>query len=253
MVNPPAVADARYGVFTRIEALADGWTDTRLEGAVRRGELKRLTLGVYRSVRPEAGASSVQDIDDEHRARAVAAALAVPESVISHASAALMHDLPVLRRPGRPCITVRPRFTGDATCAHLYRAQLPDHHRDARRGIPCTSVTRTVIDVARHDGLMAGVVAADAALGVATSITALKDCLDECARWPGIANARKAVVLADARSESPLETLSRLRLAEIGFPTPALQTIIRRQAGASWPGSTSIGTSWAWSARPMVD
>jgi hypothetical protein len=45
------------------------------------------------------------------------------------------------------------------------------------------------------------------------------------AGWPGVRAARRAIEFADGRSESPLESASRLKLAGL-VPAPALQTSI---------------------------
>jgi hypothetical protein len=42
-------------------------------------------------------------------------------------------------------------------------------------------------------------------------------------RWPGTRQARRAIALLDPRSESPGESVSRVRLHQEGLPAPELQ------------------------------
>jgi very-short-patch-repair endonuclease len=46
--------------------------------------------------------------------------------------------------------------------------------------------------------------------------------------WPGVRQARDLLALATPEAESPLESLTRLRLHDDGFPTPELQVWIGR-------------------------
>ena len=87
----------------------------------------------------------------------------------------------------------------------------------------------SLIDLARWNGLMAGVAAMDAALhNGLCSADALQEAL---ARLPETARggprARQAVRLADGRSESPGESMSRVRMWEHRLPKPELQVSAR--------------------------
>ncbi|WP_304050085.1 endonuclease domain-containing protein [Jatrophihabitans endophyticus] len=92
--------------------------------------------------------------------------------------------------------------------------------------MPCTTVERTLVDLARH-GRRDGLVAADAAMheGLAGRDTLDKE-LEDAVGWPGVRQAREVLALADGRAESPLETLVRLALHDSGFPPPELQVSI---------------------------
>ena len=86
-----------------------------------------------------------------------------------------------------------------------------------------------LIDLARWNGLMAGIAAMDGALhnGLCSAET-LEEAL---ARLPETAGggprARQAVRLADGRSESPGESMSRVRMWEHRLPRPELQVSVR--------------------------
>jgi very-short-patch-repair endonuclease len=99
--------------------------------------------------------------------------------------------------------------------------------------VPRTGVERTIIDLAREHGTHAGVVAADGALHAGlTTADALSRAIARCRRWPGVRAARDALELADGRSESVLESRSRLALHRSGLPMPELQVAI----GNEWGG-----------------
>jgi hypothetical protein len=161
----------------------------------------------------------------------VAAALAVSGqgAVASHHSAALIHALELLgRQPSETVALTRP--PGTAGCRtggpgiRLHIGALPAGHAIIRRGLPVTSVARTVVDLARASSVQAGVVAADSALRSRQASKAdLELCVTTCAGWPGIQNARRAVAFADGRAESVLESISRVAFDELGLPPPDLQ------------------------------
>lgn len=222
------------GLFSRSDALAAGWTDDAIAHAVTIGRWRRLSPGVYA---PAAAAANV--LSSPAAARGAELLLArsaqrtCPRAVISHGSAALMWDLPTLGNGSRPCVTVAAGTALRGLAAvHLHRAGLPAAEVVTVGGARITSAARTVCDVARECGSDAGVVAADAALRARLVTPAqLGAQVSRCARWPGIASARRAVALADPLSESPLESLSRLRIAAAGLPTPELQVEIGDDLG----------------------
>ena len=74
--------------------------------------------------------------------------------------------------------------------------------------------------------------AADAALhGGRLAPSELADVLEGCAGWPGRRAARLTYALCDGRAESPLESLSRLRLAAARLPSPQLQAELSDELG----------------------
>ena len=112
-------------------------------------------------------------------------------------------------------------------------------------------MARTVVDIARTTSLREGIVVADSALHrKQTTKAELYAVIDGCARWPGIAQARRAVDFSDGLSESPLESLARLASADGGLPTPELQAWVGGdlggngrplgRAGFYWPAHATI-------------
>ena len=88
-----------------------------------------------------------------------------------------------------------------------------------------SNVSDTVVDLARWGGLTQGVCAMDAALAARLCTRAeLTDAVNHLATGArGIRSARTATRLTDARSESPGESLSRVRMWQATLPRPDLQ------------------------------
>jgi very-short-patch-repair endonuclease len=179
--------------------------------------------------------------DDPRRTHAVAAGAIIarnPDLVASHESAAYLHGIDVLLPPGAtiPPVTLtrRPQETSRSLVrgALIRPATLPDDHVTTVLGIPVTTVARTVIDIARTTGFMAGVIAADSALHKHLAVKAeFALVLHACAQWPGIIRARHVPDFADGRAESALESVARVRFAQYKIPAPALQVDIRSTQG----------------------
>ena len=173
------------------------------------------------------------DRGGEHLLR-LAAALAVagPGAVASHQDAAIVHGLALLDRPPSGVVTVTrsPKAPGSRTGRagiHLHVAKLGSRDVTVRRGVPVTSVERTVVDLARTLPFRAGVVVADSSLfSDQTSAATLHAVVDACERWPGTDRARQVVDFAHPLAESPFESISRVAFRDGGLPPPQLQVWI---------------------------
>ncbi len=209
-------------VFTRADARALGWSDSALSRAVRSGRLTKVRYGHFSST-----------VHRRPIVPAYAAAAACRGSVISHHHAALIYDLPLLDpAPARPYLTVPPRQTGDVAGALLHRAGLPPADVVAIGGFAVTSVARTLVDLARTLPLDSALVPMDAALHRRlVDRPALEEVLAQCANWPNARRAAQVIALADGRSESPLETVSRLVIQRLGLPIPQPQGLVRNRFG----------------------
>jgi hypothetical protein len=136
-----------------------------------------------------------------------------------------------LATPSRPRLTTTGNGGGERDIL-VHAAGLPDDERELWFGVPVTAVARTVSDIARNAGIRAGLVAADAALAEQL-VTAdeLSAAVERAAHWPGVRQARRVVDLASPLAESPLESLTRLLVADAGLPMPHLQVWIRTARG----------------------
>jgi hypothetical protein len=249
MRPPPEISTHQFGVFTTQQAATAGWTNSALDWAVRKHKLTRLAQGAY-VLSDKLTGSQIHDRRRHLAIRAAAAQLVIPACVASHATAALMAELPLLRLPDRPCVTVRPGFTGDAEWVHLHRASLlrPEHVLRSTDLLPRTTSARTIVDLARERGVDDAVVVGDAALQRRfTTLAALADVLASCANWPGIGRAREAVARLNGLAESPLESISRLRILESRLPRPRLQANVFDSDG-QWLARTDF----MWDADGVV-
>ena len=156
------------------------------------------------------------------------------DTVVSHASAALLWGLPLLRLPDVVHVRKPVRRSGGAA-GDVFRhvgAAPPDVVR--HRGFVVTSLAQTVADCARTLGGPGGLVVADAALAAGAG---RQDCIAIVERVPGargIRTARAVLRVADDGAESPGESRARGLLVALGLPAPETQVMIRTLSGVFW-------------------
>ena len=101
---------------------------------------------------------------------------------------------------------------------------MPADHLVPDAPVARLSTSRTILDIAREHGLEDGIVVGDAALRRRmTDGARLSRCAEVCTGWPGMRRARSLLELLDERAESPVESVSRLRLHFTNLPAPELQ------------------------------
>ncbi|MGN6606861.1 MAG: hypothetical protein ACTHMS_07610 [Jatrophihabitans sp.] len=222
--RPGGDAAVRQGfvLTTRQLRRALGWTDNDLRRERRRGTWWS----------PARGTASPLVIEGDdwlsrrrrHVLSAVAVALTHPERRIGTRSAAIVHGLPTLGIPDDPELTAPddPTF-GRHGAARSFRAAFTAEDETTWFGVPLLTPARTVVDLARHDRFD-GIMAADAALrdGLTTRLGLMAP-LRAGAGWPGIRQARGIVGVASPKAESPLESVTRLRMIDDRFPQIAEQ------------------------------
>lgn len=99
-------------------------------------------------------------------------------------------------------------------------------------GLTCVSPARAVWEVACRSSLEAGVVTTDSALRQQPTLAdALGELQDRFAYFPGSREGRRAIRLADGRSESAGESVTRVQFFRYGIPMPELQCPIRDDRG----------------------
>ncbi|MFC6705825.1 hypothetical protein [Flexivirga alba] len=214
------------------------WEETRRAES----RLARVRRGGY------VAADRWSELDDDNRYRALVLStfdsmLTEPPPIAYRHSAAALHELPVLGR--------WPKWVDVLVASTSGHSGLIRRHQTADLptpvlcdGIPVTPVPRTVVDLARIGTLADGLVVADAALHNGRCSLAELD--DQVARLPSGARGRRraglAIRLADGRSESPGESLSRARIYELRLPQPDLQVPLEDSDGRfgwadfGWPG-----------------
>ncbi|HEY3339482.1 MAG TPA: hypothetical protein VGK18_13345 [Propionicimonas sp.] len=193
-----------------------GRTRTQLAAALRESRVVRLRRGVVAEFE-EASRTAV------HRMKIEAAAPFLgPGTYFAHESAAVLHGLPLLSSRLDEVVVVRTKG-GHGTITktlHARRAQLSVGDAAEVDGFPVTSLIRTTCDLARRLPFPEAVMVADAAL---RSPLDRGELLRRIVGGRGCRMAAAAVEFADARSESPGESLSRVRIHRAGLPAPTPQ------------------------------
>lgn len=227
-------------VLTRSHLRAEGYDSRRIKRALDAEQLTLLRRGAY------ARTSELQNLTAEEqaavRARAYKA-VAVQEPVFGYQTAAALHGLPLLQDDGLTHVISADARPGSGSRVVRHRGPVEDDDIVAVDGLLCTSLVRTVADLARTASTEAALSAADAALrSVAfrppgsydrdaaeslrtSALTAIG------VNSPGRVRARNVLDFADGRAQLPGESISRLRLRQLGFAPPSLQVPIRGPGG----------------------
>ncbi len=213
----------QHGMLTHRQALAAGLSPADVARLVRDCTWVRVRKGVY------------ADHDwwtslDAYRARPVArihaAALVIDtDGAFSHDSAALLLEMGVPDARTSLVHRTRARVHGTrirAGIKHHGAPYLPEHTATAG-GRPVLGPARTAVDLAREHGREAGVAACDQALRLGVTRAELAAVADFMHCWPGSRAIRTAVELADAGSESWLESLGRMLVTDLGIGRPETQ------------------------------
>ncbi|MEV4687606.1 hypothetical protein [Microbacterium sp. LWH3-1.2] len=211
-------------------------TSRRLTASVAGGELTRLRIGVY----VDTAAWNAATPEDRAIARAHALALTSPTApVVSHETAAAAHGLPLYRADRRRVHVIAPHSRpGAAGGVIRHRGELRDDDVVEIDGLRITSLARTISDVARTASFEQAVTVADAALRRQFVAGPHEYDFDGAERFRrevlviagrsahGLTRARRVLEFADGRAQLPGESISRIRLREIGFRVIGLQVAV---------------------------
>ncbi|MDS1112425.1 hypothetical protein RD149_01455 [Gordonia westfalica] len=221
-----------HGLIRREATLRLGISDDVVAGAVRRGELVRLAPGVCAVPVPETDTAD----DELYRLKSIAVATSARDgdtSTLSHDSAAAVLGLSLLH-PEREFIHltkthVRGGFVRGHRIVHAGPLS-PDDVTDVD-GVPVTALERTAVDVAMAGDFERALVVFDRALALQADLAEMTTILDSRGRWRGVGTARRALLLADAASESVGESWSRAQMIAAGLPIPRLQHTFQTSDG----------------------
>jgi predicted transcriptional regulator of viral defense system len=209
-------------LIRRQELLERGLSSNAIDRERSAGRLTAIRRGVYTPT----GAFAALGLELRHTARAAAVAMAAPGLVISHISAAVLHQLPVrpsgLARVHATRISTSGGIGDDRRVVHIGRLLADDIVEI--NGVRTTSLARTLVDLARTESFEAGVIAADSAFHSQPNVVdQVASVLARSRRHRGHTIARQALMFADGRSESVGESRLRVFLADGGFTAPQLQ------------------------------
>lgn len=187
-----------------------------------RDRLERVRPGAY--VRADEWRAA--DARERHLVKVRAAGRAITDrAVFSHESAAAVHGIPVIT--GWPD-QVHASFDGTNGMSTRSGVIWSRARWDAGDVVDLgrlrvTSPRRTAIDLARTGPFAQGVTALDHVLASGVEPEELSSWMVDQPRARGIARLRRAAGIARGMSESPLESLSLARFAELGTPAPVQQ------------------------------
>ncbi|MEJ1090020.1 hypothetical protein WDU99_17005 [Microbacterium sp. Mu-80] len=237
------IADARALILTRAELRARGYSERDIERAVADHVYRRVRNDRYVRVEDWEGLWN----EGRHLVNVVATQLnsAEPGPVFWGPSAAVLHALPLYRLAPKNVHAVILGARHGRTVAGVTWHSIPVDPADIVEvdGIRCTSIDRTILDLACTSAATVSLSAADAALREESVQGQVQDA-DAAAEWqrrmqaraehahrPGIVRARRIIHFADGRAQLPGESVSRLHLASLGFAPPDLQVHVRGSRG----------------------
>lgn len=236
------LAAEQGGVFRRSDLVAWGFDPAAALTMRRNGMWVRLHHGVYADSRTVDAASGVEARHLLHAA-AACAAIEGPAALFG-VTAALHHGLPVDRRGlsrvelvrplGRDSRALRRRVTARdrLPAAMIHILDVDDTDVTMHSGLPTVSANLAAWSAAMATDVDWGVVTLDAAAWQRPDV--LATIADYSLRWThlsGTGVAREALRLARTGAQSPLESLSRLRLVRAGLPEPRLQVPLHDALG----------------------
>jgi len=204
----------------------------RLQDARRAGlTWKQLQSRSFHRLGHDSYAWSVLDADPMLRLRAAIDRLP-PEAVFSQRTAAWLHGLDV--PPCDPIQVTVPKECGSSYRSGLAvrRAPVPAADVVERKGMPATTILRTLLEIAEARSPIEPVVVFDMALRAAlVTPHQLAALAADRAGLKYAKRLRRVVDLADHRSESPMESRLRTILVLSGVPRPELQVDLFDQLG----------------------
>src|SRR5680860_331843 len=229
----------RDGLIPSAALREAGMNSHAVDTLLRRGELVRVRRGIYTL----GEAWRTANVDARYRTFVRATAeVAVRPLVFSHLSAAALHGLPIIGPWPKAVHVLSSRASGGSTARYTTSHQATGSGADTvvLAGCQATSLPRTLVDVAASSAFLIGVTMIDHALrldaervdaetkrGMRSVPTLTKDVLLEelAAGRPrsGAAQAERTIAFANPLSANPGETLSRVRIHELGFEVPELQ------------------------------
>lgn len=232
-------------LVTRAQLSAEGLDSNRIRRLIRAGELVRVRRGHYLR-----GPGEQLDAVARHRLLIAATVPGLhPAAVVSHASAGVLHGLPVPGRALRRVTVLRDGSGSGGLCrwTHLRQAPLSVQDCELIDQVEVTSLRRTVVDLCRTLRFADALAVADVALARGLSQEDLLAAMRRT-RQPGNVQARAVIAVADPRSESPGESRCRATIHLAGLPPPQLQYVIRTETGAfvarvdfAWPERGVVG------------
>lgn len=216
------------------------------------GDLVRLCRGRYFDTRRWHTLTPAQ----QHVIRAVALADVIdPELVLSHSSAAAVHNFASLSAttPRIQFSVLGSRPTVSKSGFRVYPHRLLSDQVTTVSGIKVTTIDKTLFDLGCTETLESSLVAADSAIHAhpsdhhKTLLMNLNRLVETHKLRRGAVRAQQMVSLIDPACESPGETLTRYRLHQLKLPLPRSQQILLK------PDKSFVGrVDFLWLSNRVV-
>jgi hypothetical protein len=218
-----ALSAAHFGAFTAQDAYDCGYHRGSLSQLASKGGVLRVGPSAY--VERSRYEAASPERRHEMATRAVVRTFG-GRVLASHYSALTLMSLPVF---GVPLANIHVARAADSQTRRRSGLTIHTAYRTSAARLigrtPSVGPALAILGTAMVCGIETGVVAADAALAAGnTTVKDLQTWLARLSRHPDVTQARQAVRLADARSESVGESRARLLLNALGFrPTPQFE------------------------------
>jgi len=240
---PPLPID-RHRLILASAVLQTG-QQAQLNRAVRAGEVQRVRRGVYTPV----GADPPLRGAGRHVLTAFAAAAQRDDPVFAGYTAALLHGMPAVGAIPAQVTFLAGGASGRIRNGVIELGRRADTVVETIGGLRLTSLAEAVLEVGRRSPLVTALAMVDAAIGRRAEDDRRRSCtldelvalLDRRRPFRGSRRVAAALARADPFAESPLESVSRLRFEEHGFPPPRSQFEVRLTDGRTarldfaWP------------------
>lgn len=222
-----ALAGAQHGTVARWQLLALGLTARQIEWRVKTGRLHVLFRGVY----------AVGHRALSRDGQLMAATLVAQGALLSHRSAAEQHRI-LPRRPGPICLTTPTRHRPQPGLL-LTESVVEQDEREAVRGIPVTTVARTILDLAAtEDERTLDRALREAEVNLLADETGLQALIARHPGRRGVATLRRLTGAhdLDVITRSELEARFRRFLTDHRLPPPLHNTAVGPYiVDALWP------------------
>lgn len=209
-----------FSGLQQVEALrALGYDHRELARMVADGQLVRVRRGAYARSTPADAPAAHRLLIDATMPRLA------PDATLSHASAAVLHELPAWDNDLSRVHVIRPRGNGGrkGTVVHVHAAALEPTDVVALDGRRVTSLARTVADCGRTMEYARAVAVGDAAVQRGLERSELLALLNRPGARYGDPKARRVAGFLRPGAESVGESLSRIVLTRLGVAPTELQ------------------------------
>jgi hypothetical protein len=232
------------------DACGAGLSRHQVRHRLRSGDWHPLTRGAYLPAGHDTWGTDDRYAREriEHALRAVAAARRNRGTVVTDASAAILHGLPVLNVPTRVQLAVPADKWSGSRSGIDFRVRRFDADEIVQARVPVASPVRCWLDIARFGTLREALVTGDA--GARTGLISPEASAVDPERWRGQWGCRRllrALQFVDGTRESPLESSSFGYFVENQVPVPRMQMVI-----TSGRGVFIARVDFLWDDRQLV-